>query len=170
MSEIPSKVYDRNFIQIPKQGKVIESDDEWGQCGKWILTNNSKSMHWIDETWSRLQILLNKGYLIMLKASTAAMARNPNLAGTILCYTRPGEEEVHLAAKEIRKSVHYEYCMYYKMNYMTENKIDHRYGHKRIPRYMHTPKGFFYKSSEEGWVLVSINIDFIVLYIYTYEV
>lgn len=103
----------------------------------------------------------------MIKASTAAIPPCPDLPGTILCYTRPGKEEIERTAKEIRKIVHYEDCMYYKMNKVTENKIDHRYGHKRIPHYMHTLKGFFYEYSQivQNWILVNMNIFILFFYI-----
>ena len=156
MLKIPSKVSDSNFIRMPDQDKVVESDDEWNRCGKWMLLNNSGSMAWIDETWIRLQVLLEKGCLIMIKASTAAMPRDSNNPGIIMCFTRPGEEEIEQAAKEIRKIIHYEPYMLYKLNSRTENRIDLRHGY--IYKYMHTFKGFFYRTSELGWILVNINV------------
>lgn len=167
MSELPSKVKNRKYIRMPEQNKVIDSDEEWSRCGKWMLVNQSGDMSWIDETWLKVQVLLEKGCVIMLKASTAAATDCPNESGTILCFSRPGKEEIERVAKEIRKIVHYDYCMYYKVNKITEDKIDHRYGHKHIPNYMHTLKGYFYEYSKEmeEWILVNIRIFLIFLYI-----
>lgn len=171
MLELPSECNDSNcmFLCMPKKEKIVESDDEWGKYGMWILTNFSGGMAWIDEAWIKLQVLLEKGVLVMIKASTAAHSKYPEDRGTILCYTKPGEEEIERAAKEIRKIVHYERCMYYKINKQSQNNICQRNGHKRIPKYMHTVKGFLYRNNSENfWTLINVS-TFIYLFLYIYN-
>lgn len=156
--ELPSEVKDRNFLFMPMQTTIIESDEEYSKCGKWILTNRTGSILWIDEVWKKLQVLLKDGTLIRIKASTAAME---GTRGTVMSFTKPGIDEIKRAAEEIRKAVNYESCMYYKINSMTERGINSRSGYKRIAKYMHTFRGFFYKSDKTaGWILVNIYFLF----------
>lgn len=60
MLDLPSKVKNKKYIRMPDQNKVVDSDEEWSRCGKWILLNGTGSMSWIDETWVKLQVLLKK--------------------------------------------------------------------------------------------------------------
>lgn len=150
--EMPSQVYNKLIVCMPPVDRVVESDNEWLKCGKWIL-NLANNMHEVDRVWMNLQYLLKSGLLLMIKATTAATV----FKKVVLCYTRSGKKEAKRAANAIRSVANGDCIMFYKTNDETEVGHFRDFGYTKISIYFQTPCGKFYiRDKFRRWILVII--------------